>query len=322
MRLIKLTDPETGSTATIAPDLGFNCFRFRVRLRDNRTINVLSAVDGFELGGQRPSHSGIPLLFPYPNRIAGGRYHWDGREYQLPEGLVPWDRTGNAIHGFCIDRPWRVTDEGTSSVTGVFRLSLDAPDRLPYWPADAEIQVQYQLLGGCLRADIRVHNPSDRPLPFGFGTHPYFAVPLAPGSSCGQCRVKAPTDHAWKLNDCLPDANGGPVKAAIPLAASPALCGLKLDDVYTDLHCQGHQIVCRIEDPAAHAVVEQRFAPDFRELVAFTPTWSSAVCLEPYTCMTNAINLQATGINAGLRVLAPGEAWQSWIEIEARSTTA
>jgi aldose 1-epimerase len=49
----------------------------------------------------------------------------------------------------------------------------------------------------------------------------------------------------------------------------------------------------------------------FRELVAFTPPHRHAVCLEPYTCATDAINLQAQGIDAGLRVLQPGERWHA-----------
>jgi aldose 1-epimerase len=48
---------------------------------------------------------------------------------------------------------------------------------------------------------------------------------------------------------------------------------------------------------------------EFRELVAFTPAHRQAVCLEPYTCITDAINLQQRGIPAGLLVLAPGGRW-------------
>jgi aldose 1-epimerase len=40
--------------------------------------------------------------------------------------------------------------------------------------------------------------------------------------------------------------------------------------------------------------------------VAFTPPHRLAVCLEPYTCTTDAINLEQQGVNAGWRVLKPG----------------
>ena len=41
--------------------------------------------------------------------------------------------------------------------------------------------------------------------------------------------------------------------------------------------------------------------------------------MEPYTCVTNAINLELRGIDAGLQVLQPGESWTGWIDIEAMS---
>ena len=55
----------------------------------------------------------------------------------------------------------------------------------------------------------------------------------------------------------------------------------------------------------------------FRELVAFTPPTRASVCLEPYTCITDAVDLQPQGIDAGWRVLAPGDEIRTWIEIEA-----
>ena len=47
---------------------------------------------------------------------------------------------------------------------------------------------------------------------------------------------------------------------------------------------------------------------DFRDLVVFTPPHRHAVCLEPYTCITDAANLQAKGVDAGWRVWLPARA--------------
>jgi aldose 1-epimerase len=56
-------------------------------------------------------------------------------------------------------------------------------------------------------------------------------------------------------------------------------------------------------------------SPDFRELVVFTPPHRQAIALEPYTCATDAINLQTQGIDAGLLVLRPGEEWKGVVEM-------
>ena len=43
------------------------------------------------------------------------------------------------------------------------------------------------------------------------------------------------------------------------------------------------------------------------------------MCIRDSTCATDAINLHAKGIDAGLQVLEPGGEWKGWIEIAAGS---
>ena len=45
----------------------------------------------------------------------------------------------------------------------------------------------------------------------------------------------------------------------------------------------------------------------FRELVLYAPDTRPIVCFEPYTCVTNAFNLQNQGIDSGLIRLQSGE---------------
>ena len=61
--------------------------------------------------------------------------------------------------------------------------------------------------------------------------------------------------------------------------------------------------------------VELWASPAFRELVAFTPPHRQAVCLEPYTCVTDAAHLQAQGIDAGWLSLPPGGRWTGVVEM-------
>ena len=106
MESIVITDVQTGAEARILPGLGFNCYSFRVPV-DGTLVEVLDAEPDFCTQGGRASGNGIPILFPFPNRIRSGKYHWEDREYQIAE----LDAEGNAIHGFVLDRPWRVTEK-------------------------------------------------------------------------------------------------------------------------------------------------------------------------------------------------------------------
>ena len=319
LNIVNLQNPVSGSTARIAVDRGFNCFQFLARLPDGRTVDVLEATEDFSRGKQKETHYGNPLLFPYPNRIEAGRYSWEGKSYHLAADRVLSDPAGNAIHGLCLDRPWRVIQRSLTGATAAFRLSNDAPDRLELWPTDFEIQVSYDLVGSTLRSVVRVINPTDRSLPWGFGTHAYFRVPLSSTTTAAQCTLTVPARKVWKLTDCLPNGEKIDPAPAVRLDQGCSFDGLKVDDIYSDVISEHKTITCRITDHAAGLCVEQRCCDDFRELVVFTPPWSSSVCMEPYTCVTNAINLEQCGINAGLRVLAPRTEWSGWIDIEARA---
>jgi aldose 1-epimerase len=315
MEPLEIKDASTGSTAKVAAHLGFNCYEFRAMV-GGQVVDVLDSAPDFAQGDHKPSGHGIPLLFPYPNRIRGGRFSWGGCEYSLSTDAVPYN-AGNAIHGLCIDRPWRVAARGGHYVVGQFQLSADAPDRRACWPADFLIEVRYEVGPAALRADIRIVNPDDRPLPWGFGTHPYFRLPLSRESDPKHCLIEVPAAEEWELVDCLPTGKRRRVGKGKDLRDGEYFPGLKLDDVLTGLTVEGDAVESLIMDEKSGLQVTQRADAVFRELVIYTPADRNAICLEPYTCATDAINLSARGINAGWRVLQPGAEFATWIEIRA-----
>jgi len=294
--------------AEIAPALGFNCFRWATRGTD-----VLYADPRFLTGGSAPTRTGVPILFPFPNRIRAGRFSWHGKAYELPRN----DPSGkNAIHGFACRRAWRLVSQGEDAdsawLTGEFHGTRDAPDCAAFWPADYRVRVTYRLARGRLRIEAVADNPDRVPLPFGLGYHPYFLT--APAA---ECRVHLPARQYWELVESLSSGRCMPVSGIRDLNRQRPFTDLSVDDVLTDLP----------GDAAADGLVERgtiqrgplsvriRSAPDFREVVVFTPPHRQAFCIEPYTCTTDAINLQQQGIDAGLRVLSPGESWQGVVEL-------
>lgn len=317
MSVVEISDSQSGSRAQVAVEAGFNCFRFVVRHGDV-DLDVIASEDGFEDGTKPPSHNGIPILFPFPNRIRAGKYSWEGKDYELPESEVSYDGSGNAIHGFCLDCAWRVVEQSESSVTAVFQISQDAPDRASLWPADAELTVRYMISRTTLRCEFTVRNPDEKPLPWGLGTHSYFQLPLG-GDSADACQVFAPVVRSRDLDDCLPSGKLSDIPDHARLQDSPEYGSLKLDDAFSGMETSADgSVETSVSDPNSGVKVIQRFSADFQELVAFTPPWTAAVCLEPYTCATDAINLHQQGLQAGLKVLEPGDTWTGFIDIEVQ----
>jgi aldose 1-epimerase len=301
----RLHDDDSGASAAVLPSFGFNLFDLRLPV-SGHARRVVVAADDFADNPRSPGRNGIPVLFPFPNRVRDGKYTFEGKSYQLPA-----TNGSNAIHGFAIQAAWDVVEhvanaEG-ASLTGRYQISKQSPDMRPLWPADAVLQMRYRLAGRRLELTVTVSNPSTEGLPYGFGIHPYFQLPLLPGGSLEKTAVVLPASQYWVLQDFLPTGERKPVDSRIDFRAGRPLAGLKLDDVLTGLEYHGDLCVCRMVDHSAGAELRLSFDRGFRELVAYTPPGSPGVIsLEPYTQTTDAINLQAKGVDAGLRVLRPG----------------
>ena len=307
--IVTLRDQAAGTSAQIAVHLGFNLFRFTAR-HDGRPVEVLYSHPEFTAGSQRPSGSGIPILFPFPGRIPGTNFTWEGKPYELEPG----DALGNAIHGFVLRRQWRVLDQSESGVTGQFHAWRDDPSLQSRWPADFRLTATYRLAGNTLAGEFLIENPGQPPLPFGFGTHPYFRVPLG-GMSADECLVRLPVTARWELDQMLPTGRRLELEAGERYDAGRRLGDLVLDDVFTGLVSDAGRCEASISDPAG-ATVRIRWSPEnFRECVVYTPPHREAICIEPLTCAPSAVVLAARGIDAGWRVLPPGGRLATSLEI-------
>jgi len=310
---ITIRDPKSGSFAKISSEQGFNAYEFQAML-DGVAVDVIDSAPDFGETGGRPSGNGTPLLFPFPNRIAGGKHEWDDKQYTIPTG----NPGAHAIHGFAYTVAWKVTKQTESSVTATFRLSEQNAEKLAAWPTDCQIEVTYTVKDATLRLDITVSNPSDKPMPWGFGTHTYFKVPLSKESSPESCLIVVPAAKEWPLENYIPTGEVRPVSPHADLQGGQHFTTLKLDDVLTGVKYDNEVLTCSIQDEQAKIEVVQRCDKSFREVTVYTPPNRNAFCFEPYTCATDAINLERRGIDAGWQTLEPGKEAKLWIEIIAR----
>ncbi len=313
--VVELRDEVSGATARVLPALGFNCVSFTVPTEGGgEPVEVLWSEPGVG-PGSKATRSGIPILFPFGGRLKGTSFVYEGTTYETPGAL---SNGGNSIHGFVLNRPWRVTGRSADSVLGEFQASVDDPALLGQWPADFLIRVGYTVNGTSLRSTIEVHNPDSKPLPFGFATHPYFALPLGPAGSPDDCIVTVPAAEAWVLEDLLPTGERRPVAGGDDLRGGVPLLGHAFDDVLTGLTSTGDAegvVEMTIADPVNGRVVRQLCTGPFRECVVYTPDNRQSVAVEPYTCAPTVFELVAKGIDAGLQVLAPGASMAMRIDI-------
>jgi len=300
-----LRDTSSGAFASVLPSFGFNLFDLRLPAA-GEVRRMVVAADDFADNPSRPGRNGTPILFPFPNRIREGKYSFGGKSFQIPVG-----NQVHAIHGFAIAAKWDVVEQGATAdeafLVGRYHLAEHSPESRASWPTDAILTVRYGLAGRRLGMTVTVSNPTEVDLPYGFGIHPYFRLPFA-SKDLSKGRVILPASESWPLEGYLPTGERKPVGPRLDFRRGQPMEGLKLDDVLTGLAFEGDRCVCRLRDEDLNAEFRLSFDRMFRDLVVFTPPQDPAlIAVEPYTQTTDAINLQARGIDAGLRVLKHGQ---------------
>jgi len=301
-----LTDARRGQEARVLPSVGNNCVSFQIQ-QGERTVDLIyTPPDPKTLQG-RPSGYGTPILFPWPNRIDGGVFAFDGKTYQLDT-----PRPGaHASHGFVLNRPWTVAGSGASDADGAWIRSrfraADYPEIMRPFPFPFEAVVTYRLKDGALTLAFEGTNTGTGDMPAGLGIHPYFPLPLAAGGSRDACSVQIPAGKYWPLREGkVPSGEVLPVSGVYDLRQATSLKNRYYDDVWTGVALTDGWSRCVYVDSAAGVGIAVEGDAIFREWVLYAPEQRPIVCFEPYTCTTNAVNLQTQGIDAGLVRLAPG----------------
>jgi aldose 1-epimerase len=108
------------------------------------------------------------VLLPWPNRLADGRYEFDGQTLQLP---IDEQTTRTANHGLARWANWVVEAEAENRATA--RLTLHPR---PGYPFSLAVEVSYVLDDDGLTARTVARNVGRTRLPFGIGFHPYVTV--------------------------------------------------------------------------------------------------------------------------------------------------
>ncbi len=318
--IVHLSDTSSGASASILPSFGFNLFDLKLPV-GGEVLPMIVSSPTFAEDPQGPARNGIPVLFPYPNRVREGKYSFDGKDYQLPQ-----TNGKNAIHGWGMNSPWQLVEVGNDKdgafAVGRYHLAEATPQMRPLWPTDAILEIRYNLAGRKLTMTATVSNPTDRDLPYGLGFHPYFRLPFGPGGNPAETSVILPVGKMWVLNEFLPTGEIKPVDARLDFRKGQPREGLKLDDVLTDVSYDGDWAVCRLVDHAKKAEFQLKFDKNYRELVVYTPNDPSVISLEPYTQTTDAINLYAKGIDGGLRILKHGESATMRVTMETVDATS
>ncbi|ATB28593.1 aldose epimerase [Melittangium boletus] len=269
---VLITDGD--SVAEIVPERGALVSRFDVGGEPLLFMDASTLADpGKNVRG------GIPVLFPSPGVIPGGKYPVEGSDYPMRR------------HGFARDLAWEVRTRERSRVILTLGPSEQTLREFP-WRFEARLTVTIER--EALRLTFAAENRDSRPMPLHLGYHPYFHVPQANKAAT---RVDAQATRAWDNR----------TQAAVPYT------GLDLTGPEVDMHLldPSRPGTTLTRGPGLRPV-QLSWSPSFKTIVVWTLSGRDFVCVEPWTAPSGALR---TG--EGLLHVAPGDTFSSDFEIRA-----
>lgn len=249
--LVELHDRVRGRTVRIA-HRGATVLSIRATHR-GRAVEL---ADGYRDATELLARPGsrFAVLAPFANRIAQGRYTFDGVAHDLQPG-VPEDERG-VRHGFVRDAPFALhaLEADAQRAEAVFVTQI-AADAQPGYPFALALQVRYVLDAAGLTLDAGLTNRGTIAAPAFVGWHPYFrlgdaplarwelAIPAATVVATDAQSIPLPDDAACRALDEHPP---------LDFRSPRAIGELTLDHAYADL-CADADGRCRstLRDPAS-----------------------------------------------------------------------
>jgi aldose 1-epimerase len=188
------------------------------------SLNGQPVIDGFA-EFERPSGGRGQTLVPWPNRIDGGRYRFDGVDQQLP---LTEPARGNASHGLARWVEWHVAERDDDRVTWEYVIPPQ-----PGWPTSLLVHVTYTIGPDGLTVATTAHNVGSAPCPYGTGAHPYLTVGTP---TVDTAVVRLPAGRSFQTDDRGIPTGSSPVDGSTYDLRTPQQLGDRvLDTAYADL---------------------------------------------------------------------------------------
>ena len=310
-------------TAMLIPSVGANLVRL-TNTRLGTEILRTPAADEIETFKSRPQIFGLPLLFP-PNRIADGRYTFEGRIYQYP---ITIEKEHNYHHGIIKGLPFVVSkaQESEDEVLIECRYYSNAGNDAIYrdFPHAFKCKIIYKLSVKGLKQEVTFTNRSEHRMPVGVGFHTPLCIPFA-GGAPEDYVMRVAVGEQVELND-----RNLPTGQKLPLSEQFAKLregGLQVTDTVPieagftmrEIDVDGR--------PYRGALVENlrtgvRIFYETDDKTTYWTIWNNGgqvpyCCPEPQSWVTNAPNATDPE-TSGFRSIAPGETFSMKFKLYAK----
>lgn len=290
----------------IAPQMGASVFGLQAKLSPEHAWQAImrpTPASVLDNNGVSSLYSSFTLA-PYSNRIRNAQFNFRGESFQL-RATTP---QGHCQHGDFRNRPWQVLEHNNHTLI----CQLDSRTISDFnFPFACRITAQYSLTGDqgqYFDTTLTLENLDSRPMPAGFGLHPYFITQVL-GSHEARLQFQA-TGVYLPPADLIPTEAASTIPPALDFSQERSLSGVAVDHAFAGWDGlatlrwagSGHAMRMTADAVFGHLVVYA--APD------------GSIAIEPVSHCTDGFNLAEQGvIGTGTQVLAAGEQLQGTVRL-------
>lgn len=283
-------------SAIIDVDRGANCVSLRNDLYKAHILR--EPPESGEL--DNPYLYGMPLLFPV-NRIEGGRFDFEGREYVFP---INEPRTGCHLHGELHRAAFETVEQSDRRL--VCRYVADKGEYLGF-PHAFEIIQEYELKEDGFYHTVTVLNKSYSNMPVFIGFHTTFNSLFSLDSSPEDIRVLAQISEEYERNM---EVNYLPTGVKPPFdGASLALCQGEYKPFERSLsrhYRAGGEGRMSITDVKRRLRVVYENDSKYGFRLIYNGGAEGYICLEPQNCLANCQNSPFSRAEGGFDAIEAG----------------
>ena len=290
-------------TARLAPAKGNNLFSY---VKDSQELLATTDFNG-RMGG-----FGLPVMFPYANRIKDAAFQFGDCRYTVVKNGEP-----KIMHGIVQDEAFNIDETGADDTRAFVTCSIEftpGGPLYPIFPFWLKLSMTYSISAEGLRLDWSVENKDDKAAPFGFGVHTFFNK-IDPEHDT---IVHVPNRMMMETVECFPtrrilDTQG----TTFDLSMGRRLSEMNFDHLFGNMSSARPSWIDYTKSGLRTTLTA---SDDMKYMVIFTPPrMKTGFCLENQTNATDGFNMYAEGKKdlSNVIVLQPGETHAGWIRIES-----
>lgn len=252
---------------------------------------------------------GLPLLYPWANRLAGFSFDGPSGPVELRKGspLLKLGGNGLPIHGAIPGGlPWQLVGGTCAASAGQevrARLDWKQPELLEIFPFPHRLELVARIEEATLTIEVLLTADAHTPVPVSFGFHPYLTLP---GSDRRAWEVELPVTKRLLLDERMI-----PTGASEPFTRTRfALADSGWDDAFAGLERRAVFAVS-----AGERRLELQFMRGFSYAQVYSPPRGDFICFEPMTAPANAL---VSGVD--LPVVQPGGEFRAAFSVRVSAT--